>query len=99
MLTVEQNDFYRQVAPGTPMGEAMRRFWWPILLSSELPEAESDPVRVKFLGDSFAAFRDTYRCSLIRSPRVRSQPGLSRTLPTSVIGKVRSMRPESGAIY
>jgi nitrite reductase/ring-hydroxylating ferredoxin subunit len=57
MLTKERNDFLCRVGAGTPMGEAMRCFWWPVLLSNELP-CLSDPVLVRLLGERFVAFRD-----------------------------------------
>ena len=41
------------------MGELMRQFWLPGLQSSELPEPDSDPVRVRLLGEDLIAFRDT----------------------------------------
>jgi phenylpropionate dioxygenase-like ring-hydroxylating dioxygenase large terminal subunit len=58
MLTKEENDFLCQVGPGTPMGEAFRRYWWPVLLSEELSARGSDPVPVRLLGERFVAFRD-----------------------------------------
>jgi len=44
---------------GTPMGELLRRFWIPALLSSELPEPDGSPVRVRLLGEDLIAFRNT----------------------------------------
>jgi phenylpropionate dioxygenase-like ring-hydroxylating dioxygenase large terminal subunit len=41
------------------MGNAMRRYWLPALLSSELPEPEGDPRHVQLLGQDLVAFRDT----------------------------------------
>jgi phenylpropionate dioxygenase-like ring-hydroxylating dioxygenase large terminal subunit len=41
------------------MGNLMRQYWVPALLSSELPSADSDPVRVKLLGEQLIAFRDS----------------------------------------
>ena len=41
------------------MGELMRRYWIPALLSSEIPEPDCPPVRVKLLGERLIAFRDT----------------------------------------
>jgi nitrite reductase/ring-hydroxylating ferredoxin subunit len=40
------------------MGNAMRRYWLPALLSSELPEPEGDPRHVQLLGQDLVAFRD-----------------------------------------
>ena len=59
MTTPEQNDFLTLTGPGTPMGALMRRYWIPALLSSEIPEPDSPPVRVKLLGERLIAFRDS----------------------------------------
>ncbi len=59
MLTQEQNELVTRVGPGTPMGELLRRYWMPTLLSWELPEADCPPVRVKLLGEDLVAFRNT----------------------------------------
>src|SRR5882724_7804959 len=59
MLSREENELLTQVSPGAPMGDVMRRFWLPVLLSSELPEPDCAPVRVRLLGESLVAFRDT----------------------------------------
>ena len=59
MLTREENELLTRVGPGTPMGEVMRRYWLPALLSAELPRADCPPVRVKLLGEELLAFRDT----------------------------------------
>ena len=59
MLRKEQNDLLTQTGPGTPMGEMFRRYWIPALLSSELPENDCPPVRVKLLSERLIAFRDT----------------------------------------
>ncbi|MBL1435018.1 MAG: aromatic ring-hydroxylating dioxygenase subunit alpha [Rhodobacteraceae bacterium] len=59
MLRKEVNDLLTQTDPGTPMGDMFRQYWIPALLSSELPENDCDPVRVKLLGERLIAFRDT----------------------------------------
>jgi len=59
MLTREENDLLCRVGPGTPMGELMREYWLPGLLSSELPGPDSDPRRIMLLGEKLIAFRDT----------------------------------------
>jgi phenylpropionate dioxygenase-like ring-hydroxylating dioxygenase large terminal subunit len=41
------------------MGELIRRYWLPALLSSELPEPDGTPVRLRLLGEDLVAFRDT----------------------------------------
>jgi phthalate 4,5-dioxygenase len=48
-----------QTNAGTPMGDLMRRYWVPILGSSEIKEPDSAPVRVKILGEKLLAFRDS----------------------------------------
>jgi phthalate 4,5-dioxygenase len=59
MLTREDNELVSRVGPGTLMGDLMRQYWLPALLSSELPERDSDPVRVMLLGEKLIGFRDT----------------------------------------
>src|SRR5215469_13899539 len=59
MLKKEDNELVTRVGPGTPMGNLMRQYWVPAMLSSEVPWADSDPVRVMLLGEKLIAFRDT----------------------------------------
>ena len=59
MLSKEDNERLTRVAPGTPMGNVFRRYWLPVLLSSELAQPDGAPVRVKLLGENLVAFRDT----------------------------------------
>ena len=59
MTTRELNDFLALTGPGTPMGTLFRRYWIPALLSSELPEPDCPPVRVKLLSERLIAFRDS----------------------------------------
>jgi nitrite reductase/ring-hydroxylating ferredoxin subunit len=41
------------------MGSYMRQHWIPAMLSSELPNNDSDPLRLLLLGERLIAFRDT----------------------------------------
>jgi phenylpropionate dioxygenase-like ring-hydroxylating dioxygenase large terminal subunit len=41
------------------MGNLMREYWVPAMLSSELPEPDSDPLRVLLLGEQLIGFRDS----------------------------------------
>jgi phthalate 4,5-dioxygenase len=41
------------------MGNLIRRYWIPALLSEEVPEPDSPPVRVPLLGEELVAFRDS----------------------------------------
>ena len=59
MLSHEDNELLCRVGPGTPMGEVLRRYWLPVLISEELPEPDSPPVRAKLLGEELVAFRST----------------------------------------
>jgi phenylpropionate dioxygenase-like ring-hydroxylating dioxygenase large terminal subunit len=59
MLSREENEFICRTGPGTPMGEFMRQYWIPGLLSEEVPAADSDPVRILLLNEKLIAFRDT----------------------------------------
>jgi phthalate 4,5-dioxygenase oxygenase subunit len=60
VLRIEDNEALCRVGPGTIMGAFMRQYWIPALLSSELPQTDSDPVRVLLLGERLIAFRDTH---------------------------------------
>jgi len=43
----------------TKMGKLLRRYWVPVLLSSEIAEPDSPQVRVQIMGEKLLAFRDT----------------------------------------
>src|SRR5260370_13183586 len=55
MLTAEQNDELTQVAAGTPMGELLRRYWYPVAFTRALEEFPVRPARP--LGEDFAVFK------------------------------------------
>jgi phthalate 4,5-dioxygenase oxygenase subunit len=59
MLKPQENERITRVGLGTPMGEALRRYWHPVLLSDELSENDGAPIRVKLLGEDLIAFRDS----------------------------------------
>jgi len=55
MLTKEQNEELTQVGPGTPMGDVLRHYWYPVAFTREFDEL---PVRrTRLLGEDFAVFR------------------------------------------
>ena len=56
MLSREENELLTQVGPGTPMGELLRRYWYPIAAASELIEKPTKAVRV--LGEDLVLYRD-----------------------------------------
>jgi len=59
MLSREDNELLCKVGPGTPTGALLRQYWIPALMSSELPERDGAPVRVRLLGENLIAFRVT----------------------------------------
>ncbi len=59
MLKPEDNERLVRTGAGTPAGALLRRYWQPALLSSELPEPDCAPVRVRLMGEDLIAFRDT----------------------------------------
>jgi phthalate 4,5-dioxygenase len=60
MLSRDDNELMCRVGPGTAMGQALRRYWVPILSSYQLPEPDGDPVKVGVFGEQYVAFRDTH---------------------------------------
>jgi nitrite reductase/ring-hydroxylating ferredoxin subunit len=59
MLSAADNRRITRTGRDTPMGKAMRRYWIPALLSSELRGPDSGPLRVMLLGERLVAFRET----------------------------------------
>ena len=59
MLSQFDNETLTRVGPGTTMGDLLREYWIPAMLSTELPGPDSDPVRVRLLGEDLIAFHDT----------------------------------------
>src|SRR6266545_1799632 len=59
MLSKEENEYLCRTGPGTPMGNLLRRYWLPVMLSSEIPDPDCSPVRVRVLSEDLVAFRDT----------------------------------------
>src|SRR6266850_2194012 len=59
MLSREDNELLCRVGPGTPVGAMLRQYWIPALMSSELPERDGAPVRVRLMGENLIAFRVT----------------------------------------
>src|SRR6266498_2328128 len=56
MLTKEENQLLCGVEAGTPLGDLLRRYWWPLA-----PKAEIDEKRIRalqLLGEDLVLFRD-----------------------------------------
>jgi len=58
MTTAAEGEILTRVGPGTLMGEMMREYWVPAVMSSEL-KAGGDPMRLMLLGEKLIAFRDS----------------------------------------
>ncbi|HEY7302355.1 MAG TPA: aromatic ring-hydroxylating dioxygenase subunit alpha [Xanthobacteraceae bacterium] len=55
MMSQQQNDRLTRVAPGTPMGNLLRRYWQPVGTAIELAE---EPVqKVRLLGENLTLYR------------------------------------------
>ena len=59
MLSQEENELLTRVGPTTLMGDLVRQYWQPFLLSRDLPRPDGPPVRVRLLGEDLIAFRDS----------------------------------------
>jgi hypothetical protein len=57
MLNPQLNARMCRVGPERPMGLALRRYWLPFLLASEV-ESGADPKGVELAGERFVAWRD-----------------------------------------
>ncbi len=59
MMKVEDNELLVRVGPGTAMGNVFRRFWLPVMLTSEVSERDGPPVKLRVLCEDLVAFRDS----------------------------------------
>lgn len=59
MLSREDNEALTRIGPGTVMGDLFRQYWLPALMSSELPDPDGPPKRLRMLGEDLIAFRNT----------------------------------------
>ncbi len=57
MISKEDNERWTQVKSGTPVGELLRRYWYPIAAVSEL--ARHPTKFVKLLGEELVLFKDS----------------------------------------
>jgi phthalate 4,5-dioxygenase len=58
MLSKQDNELMCRTGKGTAMGDAMRRFWIPVMQLSQLAEPGGEPQAVEALGEKFIAWRD-----------------------------------------
>jgi 5,5'-dehydrodivanillate O-demethylase len=57
MLTKEENELMTRVGLGTPMGEMLRRYWWPVGFSQDV-QSGGAPSKITLLCEDFVLFRD-----------------------------------------
>lgn len=55
MLSVEENEYFTQVGPGTPAGNMHRRYWYPVATALDVERERVFPLRV--FGEDLALFR------------------------------------------
>jgi phthalate 4,5-dioxygenase oxygenase subunit len=55
----EMSETLTRVGPETRMGNLLRRYWVPALMSSEIAEPDGPQVRVQLLGEKLLAFRNS----------------------------------------
>ena len=58
-MNKEMSETLTRVGPGTRMGNLLRRYWVPALMSNEIAESDSPQVRVQLLGEKLLAFRNS----------------------------------------
>jgi nitrite reductase/ring-hydroxylating ferredoxin subunit len=59
MLSKELNELLTRTGPDTPMGQLIKRYWIPALLSEEVATPGGPPAQVRILGEELVAFRDS----------------------------------------
>lgn len=58
-LIAQEIELIARVGSGMPMGNMLRRYWIPALLTEELVEPDGEPKAIRLLGEDLVAFRDT----------------------------------------
>src|SRR3954471_10048856 len=56
MVSKEENERLTRVGPGTPAGEMLRRYWWPVAFRNDVKGAR--PKKIRLLAEDFVLFRD-----------------------------------------
>ena len=55
IVSAEENRILTSTTSGTPMGEVLRRYWWPVAISEDLKEK---PSFIRVLGEDLVLFRN-----------------------------------------
>ena len=56
--TKEENEILTRTGRGTPMGELLRRYWWPIGISADL---KNKPTFIRVFAENLEAWRQSQR--------------------------------------
>ena len=58
-MNKEMSETLTRTGASTLMGDLMRRYWIPVMSSSEIKDPDGPQVKVQLLGEKLLAFRDT----------------------------------------
>lgn len=58
-LNARERDLLNRATRRTPVGQALRRHWLPVLAEADLPAADAPPVWLRVMGEALVLFRDT----------------------------------------
>ena len=96
----EDNKFLTESGAGTPMGELLRRFWMPVLLSRKLPEADGPPKKIVVMGEELAGVSRLtrrgrrHRSSIVRTARQSGSAATRNAASAASIAlEIRHRRP------
>src|SRR5438105_13406970 len=80
MLSKEMNERLTRVGPGTPLGNLLRCYWYPI---ARAPELDDEPVlAVTLLGENLALYRtDAGALGLVAQRSPHRGPSLASGIP------------------
>jgi len=82
MLTAHENELLTRVGRGTPMGELLRRYWYPVAARAQLDGRWTH--RVRLLGEDLVLFRDRAdRLGLIAEFCPHRRASLAYGIPTA----------------
>src|ERR1019366_83458 len=82
MLTAHDNELLTRTGRGTPMGELLRRYWYPVAARAQLDGRWTH--RVRLLGEDLVLFRDRAdRLGLIAEVCPHRRASLAYGTPTA----------------
>jgi phthalate 4,5-dioxygenase oxygenase subunit len=58
-MTPQELTILRRARRGTPVGDALRRHWLPVLPEGRLPNPDGEPVSLRVLNEPLVLFTDT----------------------------------------